>query len=363
MTDLNDKKKRQDLMLRYLNAETTIEEEQFLQNCLEHSEEQLTPEEGDLLLIISSTRHVGDVEPSDDKEAEFDKMIAGETLVGKNHKTAFRLIWPSSMLIAVMLALFLMTKGSKHDAPVSPQYATTTPAASALQASLEDTVQQREGDAAIQIAMNEDGDSTLQPALLAYGNTEQDTDIPVKEESHPGAAEAETSEAEIHHPAVSVVTSITEDEPEAGYPQNVTAANYNAGRQGTTHFPSSGNVTIFTQTTPHGNTSHFTIVNTRNGMEMLYPEAKDDSVIYIVDGMRVTKETATRIPPDSIKQMRRLKRGTADAVRHTPEGLHHDILLITTKRSDSNRQDHSLAPYRNIPSVTDDNTQNGICLL
>ena len=50
MTDLNDKKKRQDLMLRYLNAETTIEEEQFLQNCLEHSEEQLTPEEEDLLL-------------------------------------------------------------------------------------------------------------------------------------------------------------------------------------------------------------------------------------------------------------------------------------------------------------------------
>ena len=236
MTDLNDKKKRQDLMLRYLNAETTIEEEQFLQNCLEHSEEQLTPEEEDLLLIISSIRHVGDVEPSDDKEAEFDKMMAGNTC-RKNHKTAFRLIWPSSMLIAVMLALFLMTKGSKHDVPVSPQYATTTPAASALQASLEDTVQQREGDAAIQIAMNEDGDSTLQPALLAYGNMEQDTDIPVKEESHPGAAEAETSEAEIHHPAVSVVTSITEDEPVAGYPQNVTAANYNAGRQGTTHFP------------------------------------------------------------------------------------------------------------------------------
>lgn len=359
MTDLNDKKKRQDLMLRYLNAETTIEEEQFLQNCLEHSEEQLTPEEEDLLLIISSTRHVGDVEPSDDKEAGFDKMMAGNTC-RKNHKTAFRLIWPSSMLIAVMLALFLMTKGSKNDAPVSPQYATTTPAASALQASLEE---QREGDAAIQIAMNEDGDSTLQPALLAYGNMEQDTDIPVNEGSHPGAAEAETSEAEIHHPAVSVVTSITEDEPVAGYPQNVTAANYNAGRQGTTHFPSSGNVTIFTQTTPHGNTSHFTIVNTRNGMEMLYPEAKDDSVIYIVDGMMVTKETATRIPPDSIKQMRRLKRGTADAVRHTPGGLHHDILLITTKRSDSNRQDHSLAPYRNIPSVTDDNTPNGICLL
>lgn len=362
MTDLNDKKKRQDLMLRYLNAETTIEEEQFLQNCLEHSEEQLTPEEEDLLLIISSTRHVGDVEPSDDKEAEFDKMMAGNTC-RKNHKTAFRLIWPSSMLIAVMLALFLMTKGSKHDAPVSPQYATTTPAASAPQASLDDTAQQREGDAAIQIAMNEEGDSTPQPALLAYGNMEQDTDIPVNEGSHPGAAEAETSEAEIHHSAVSVVTSITEDEPVAGYPQNVTAANYNAGRQGTTHFPSSGNVTIFTQTTPHGNTSHFTIINTRNGMEMLYPEAKDDSVIYIVDGMMVTKETATRIPPDSIKQMRRLKRGTADAVRHTPGGLHHDILLITTKRSDSNRQDHSLAPYRNIPSVTDDNTQNGICLL
>ena len=362
MTDLNDKKKRQDLMLRYLNAETTIEEEQFLQNCLEHSEEQLTPEEEDLLLIISSTRHVGDVEPSDDKEAEFDKMMAGNTC-RKNHKTAFRFIWPSSMLIAVMLALFLMTKGSKHDAPVSPQYATTTPAASALQASLEDTVQQREGDAAIQIAMNEEGDSTPQPALLAYGNMEQDTDIPVNEGSHPGAAEAETSEAEIHHPAVSVVTSITVDEPVAGYPQNVTAANYNAGRQGTSHFPSSGNVTIFTQTTPHGNTSHFTIVNTRNGMEMLYSEAQDDSVIYIVDGMRVTKETATRIPPDSIKQMRRLKRGTADAVRQTPEGLHHDILLITTKRSDGNRQDHSLAPYRNIPSVTDDNTQNGICLL
>lgn len=363
MTDLNDKKKRQDLMLRYLNAETTIEEEQFLQNCLEHSEEQLTPEEEDLQLIISSTRHVGDVELSDDKEAEFDKMMAGNTC-RKNHKTAFRFIWPSSMLIAVMLALFLMTKGSKHDAPVSPQYATTSmPAASAPQASLDDTAQQREGDAAIQIAMNEEGDSTPQPALLAYGNMEQDTDIPVKEESHPGAAEAETSEAEIHHPAVSVVTSIIEDEPVAGYPQNVTAANYNAGRQGTSHFPSSGNVTIFTQTTPHGNTSHFTIVNTRNGMEMLYPEAQDDSVIYIVDGMRVTKETTTRIPPDSIKQMRRLKRGTADAVRQTPEGLHHDILLITTKRSDGNRQDHSLAPYRNIPSVTDGNTPNGICLL
>ena len=48
MTDMNDKAKRLELVQRFLNAETTIEEEQLLLEYYTHTEEKLSPEEEDV---------------------------------------------------------------------------------------------------------------------------------------------------------------------------------------------------------------------------------------------------------------------------------------------------------------------------
>ncbi len=54
MTDLNDQTKRLELVHRYLNAETTLDEEQLLQDYYIHTTEVLSPEEEDMKIIIIS---------------------------------------------------------------------------------------------------------------------------------------------------------------------------------------------------------------------------------------------------------------------------------------------------------------------
>ena len=366
MTDLKDKRKRQELIRRYLNAETTIEEERLLQNFLEHHEEELTPEEEDLRLIIISTTHLAsDTEVSDDKVAEFDQMMEGETAVGKTNKMRSRILWPSTMVAALTLALVLLTKGTIKDTPVSQQYAKTiskmTP--SPLLTRLEDKPQQKE-EAKFLMTLNEDSVSQ-EPTTLTYDKEKQETDMPVSGENKPKAVAVEASETEMPDatPTVTTTRFAIHEPKDKRYPQNVTTANYDGGNKGYNHFVSSGNITIFTNTKLNGNVSRHAVVNTENGVRVLYPETQDDSIIYIIDGIRVTKETANRISPDCIMEMRRLRQGTSEAIKEDPDGQTHDIMLITTKKSDTDEQNHSLVPPRNGLLVFDNERNNGICLL
>ena len=344
MTDLNDKKKRQELFHRYMNAETTIEEECLLLEYYMHTEDEITPEEEDLrLFIISTNRYAVDVGLSDEKEAEFDKMMKGKTVGGKSHKILPFVLWPSTMAVALILAMFLI-KGTMKETLVSQQYAKKiiTKRPSSKQTSIKDRPQQEEKGAESKVAIKEDGAS-------------QKTSTWVDDK--------EMQETEKPNTSVSITTTTVNESDDKRHPLNVTAANYCGGYKGSNHFVSSGNITITTRTSPNTNAARYAIVNTGNGGKMVYSEIQDDSVIYIIDGIRTTKETANQIAPDSIIELRRLRRGTSEAIMETPDGQIYDIILITTNSSETKDQNHSLVPLRNGLLVSDVDNINGICLL
>ena len=60
MTNLNDITKRRQLVEKYLNAETTIEEERMLHDFYSHAEEPLTPEDEDMRLLMMTTDRLKD---------------------------------------------------------------------------------------------------------------------------------------------------------------------------------------------------------------------------------------------------------------------------------------------------------------
>ena len=364
MTDLNDKKKRKELIHRYLNAETTIEEERLLWEYCLHTEDGLTPEEEDLRLVIFSTnQHALDVELCEEKEAEFDKMMEGETVGGESHKILHMVLWPSSMAVALILAIFLM-KGTIKDTPVSQQCAkkTITTSPTSEQTSIKDRLQQEEKGTESLLAIKEDG-AMPKPSTLADDKEMQETTISIREENKQVATATEPSETERPNTSVTFTTTTVNDTEDKRYPLNVTAANYGGETKVSNHFVPSGNIIITTKTRPNTNATHYALANTGNGVRMVQTEMQDDSVIYMMDGKRVTKETANQIALDSVMEMRRLKRGTPDAIKATPEGQTYDIILITTKRSDDKVQNHSLIPRRNGLMLSDNDKSNGICLL
>ncbi len=76
MTDLNDKTLRKEMIRRYLNAETTIEEEQLLMDYFTHTKDRLTPEEEDVRLLLTATKDDSLHQPlSQQKEEEFDRLM------------------------------------------------------------------------------------------------------------------------------------------------------------------------------------------------------------------------------------------------------------------------------------------------
>ena len=364
MTELNDKEKREELIRRYLNAETTIEEERLLMEYYIHTEDGLTPEEEELRLVIFLTnRHAVDVELCEEKEAEFDKMMAGKTVGQESHKILPFVLWPSSMAVALILAIFLMKETIK-DAPVSQQYAkiTITMSPCSKQTSIKDRLQQEEKGAESQLAIEVDG-ATLKPSTLADDKEMQETNKSIREENKQVTTTIEPSETERPNTYETFSTTTVNDTEDKRYPLNVTAANYGGEHKVSNHFVPTGNITITTKTRPNTKATHYAFANTGNGVRMVYTEMQDDSVIYMMDGKRVTKETANQIAPDSVIEMRRLKRGTPDAIKATPEGQTYDIILITTKRSDDKVQNHSLIPRRNGLMLSDNDKINGICLL
>ena len=122
MKNLNDTTIRMQLVNRYLNAETTIEEEQMLRQYYAQTDELLTPEENDMrLLIMSSARFAGEFALSEEKADEFDRLMA------KKPAKRVALYWIASAAAAVIVAFFLLTSKQTDETPSQPQIANATP--------------------------------------------------------------------------------------------------------------------------------------------------------------------------------------------------------------------------------------------
>ena len=370
MKELNDKKRRQELIRRYLNAETTIEEECLLLKYYMQTEEELTLEEEDAKLIIVSTKqHTWNFGLSDEKEAEFDRMMEGRAKEGKSHSVRISsvILWPASLAAAIILAFILTTKETEKSIPTRQQYAkNVNPTPSLRQVGMDETPPQKEKEEEFQLVVKEAEIVSSKSVFLAHDEEKRETNISLEGEMGSDAKDDETPGTEIYNTNVAssfVERNAAKDPKDMHYPVNVTAANYGGRHKYNNRFVPFGNITITTKTRFSGNATHYAVVNTRNGVKVLYPETPDDSVLYIVDGERVTMETATRIAPDSIIEMRRLERGSSEAIKEDPDGQTHDIILITRKKSNTDGQDHSLVPHRNGLLVSDNDNNNGICLL
>ena len=83
MINLNDEKIRQELIRRYLNAETTLEEERLLADFLSDTNIALSTEEEDILLVLQTSNIIGRPEVSEEKAEEFDRLMQRESKKSK----------------------------------------------------------------------------------------------------------------------------------------------------------------------------------------------------------------------------------------------------------------------------------------
>ena len=114
MTNLNDITKRRQLVEKYLNAETTIEEERMLHDFYSHAEEPLTPEDEDMRLLMKTTDRLKDnYILSDEKAEEFDRLMDGKP---ERHGKTISLYWFIPAAAAAVIAFFLLTNSQEHQA-------------------------------------------------------------------------------------------------------------------------------------------------------------------------------------------------------------------------------------------------------
>ena len=116
MTNLNDTNTRMQLVNRYLNAETTLEEEQLLRQYYAQTDDVLSPEESDVRqLILTSASLAGQFELSEEKGYEFDRLMAKRPA----RRNVF--YWIASAAAAVVLTVFLLTYKQAGDASSTRQ--------------------------------------------------------------------------------------------------------------------------------------------------------------------------------------------------------------------------------------------------
>lgn len=107
--NLNNEAKRKELILRYLNAETTIEEERLLIDYYMHTEDELTPEEEDVRLLLTATRPYPHYKKlSEQKETEFDQLMQPFRHQDKKSRNYRQWFYPAIGAIAASF-LFLLT--------------------------------------------------------------------------------------------------------------------------------------------------------------------------------------------------------------------------------------------------------------
>ena len=118
MKDLNDKALRQQLIERYLDAETTPEEEQALANFYRQSHEALSADEEAVRLVLATTHLDNGFTLSDEKVEEFDRMMA--SVPPRKRRIA---LWPwlAAACVAAIIAIFLAPpRGTNGDTSEQP---------------------------------------------------------------------------------------------------------------------------------------------------------------------------------------------------------------------------------------------------
>lgn len=105
MINLNDKKIRQELIRRYLNAETTLKEERLLADFLSDIDIALSAEEEDVLLMLQASNLIGRPEISKEKADEFDRLMQG----GSKKSKIVALRWIVSAVAAIMCVVFFLS--------------------------------------------------------------------------------------------------------------------------------------------------------------------------------------------------------------------------------------------------------------
>lgn len=122
MINLNDITKRKQLVEKYLDAETSVEEERMLRDFYCHAEEPLTPEDEDMrLLMDASDRPGGGFVLSDEKAEEFDRLMQRR---GKKSKI-IALRWIVSAAAAIICAVLFLPVCPTDNAKEQPEISTS----------------------------------------------------------------------------------------------------------------------------------------------------------------------------------------------------------------------------------------------
>lgn len=110
MKNLNDKNTRQELVRRYLNAETTLEEERLLADFLADNTAALSTEEEDVLLLLQMSDHMEQPIISEEKADEFDRLMQK----GRHKSKIVFLRWIVSSVAAAIIIAFVFMINSQH---------------------------------------------------------------------------------------------------------------------------------------------------------------------------------------------------------------------------------------------------------
>ena len=115
----NHKNIQEDLVNRYLNADTTIEEEQLLASFLSKNRESLSPEEEDVYLLLqASARDTDHFELSLEEAREFDQLMTAKSHLRKKKVPIY---WIASTAAAIICAFVLLT-GKPQEERVQPAH-------------------------------------------------------------------------------------------------------------------------------------------------------------------------------------------------------------------------------------------------
>ena len=70
----------------------------------------------------------------------------------------------------------------------------------------------------------------------------------------------------------------------------------------------------------------------KNGVMEIFTKSLPEGITYFINDSLVTKEKVDKLSPETIKEVKVLKRGSADAIKMRPEGNVNNIILISTKK-------------------------------
>lgn len=122
MTNINDITKRRKLAEKYLNAETSVEEERMLRDFYSHAEKPLAPEDEDMRLLMYATyRLSGGFVLSDEKAEEFDRLMQK----GSKKSKIVALRWIVSAAAAIICAVLFLPVRPTDNAKEQPEISTS----------------------------------------------------------------------------------------------------------------------------------------------------------------------------------------------------------------------------------------------